>query len=240
MFHVKPQPLTAYYEAQTSLLRLQRQITETAEAAKQAMFELRSAEEALLNYQGGLRSFLDKFSGKKEETEEALHRQVRDARARREALLREQEALNRKKMEAEQTLHTLPSREQLRETEEKRQWAALEAKYCAEALIPLLEENREALLEYRSLLRGEHPILSEVDRQEITARPNLQAKVCIPYLHRMGEALTILEKPFEPGGYFEAPDAWLFGVAAMHNRRDRLNSALDQVEALQKHISQYR
>lgn len=232
--------LQQYYEVQTSLLMLQRRLEEITEEIRQAKYDLRNAEEAQLNYGGSVRAILDGFSGRKAEREELLHRNVRDMEGKRDALLREKEMLQQRQTENLELLKTFPSPEQLRKESDPLQWAALEAKYCAEALSPLLEENHRALLKYRSLLRGEYPILSPEDRQEISSRPNLRAKECLPWLHRLKEALDILGQPFAPGSYYDSPDAWLFGMAADHNRRDRLNSALDQVEAVEKILRRYR
>lgn len=237
---MKPLPMTEYYEAQTFLLRLERRTEEVSEAVRQAKYDLRTAEEALLNYQTGIRAFLDRFSGKRAETEETLRRRVRDAEAKRKTLLQEQESLNRRKTEWKERLKDLPSRDQLRQSADAKQWAALEAKYCAEALAPLLTENHKALLEYRSLLRGEHPILTPQRQQEICAEPNVWAERCVPYLHRLNEALDILEIPFVPGSYYESPVAYLVNVAADHNRRDRVNQALDQVEKIQRIVKEMK
>ncbi len=70
-----------YFEAQTRLLRLERRSEQLKETLKQATYDLRCCDNKLLNYQGGVRSFLDKLSGKQEEKLEQLRREVRNAEA---------------------------------------------------------------------------------------------------------------------------------------------------------------
>lgn len=227
--------LSRYFETETSLLRLQRREAEVTEALKQAKFDLRGADDTLLCYEGSVRSFLDKLSGTRAEKAEALRREVRKAEAALASLQREQDSLRRQQEELTGILETLPSSEALR-AEAEQEWAALEAGYCAEALIPLLEENHKALLEYRSMIRREYPLLSAERQQEIAAEPNVRAEKCVPYLLRLKKAQDILEQPFDLGAYYCAPVAYLAGVAAHHNQLDRINHALDQVETLQKRI----
>ena len=228
--------LQQYYETQTALLRLERRSAELVEERKRAKYDLRCSEEALLNYQGSVRSFLDKLSGRREEREETLCRLVRNAEAALKELQREQESLNQKRKELKQVLESLPSSEALR-AEEEQTWASLEAEFCAEALKPLLEDNYRALLEYRSLMQGSRmEILTIEKQQEIYAEPNVRAELCKPYLLRMKEVMGIQGKSFEIGAYYESPVSYLVNVVAKHNRLDRVNQALNQVETIQRAI----
>lgn len=229
------QMLKRRYELETALLRLQRQQRDTREKLSQAKFDLREKQDALLQYEGSIKGFFHRLSGKQEEQKENLTRKVRQAETALNALQREREALEHRRAEAEKTLTSLPALEELRKGAEK-EWAALEVRFCAEALLPLLEENEAALLEYRSLMRGEYPVISIQRQQEIAAQPNVWAEQCRAYLLRLKEALDILGTPFELGSYYISPAAYLANVAAMHNRRDRLNQALDQVEAVKKQV----
>ena len=234
------QTLEHYYELETTLLRLTRRQKALKEELRESKFDLRSRDEKLLNYRGGIRFLLHRITGKQEETEEALRREVRQAEAQLAALQRERSALEAQLTQTREELQHLPDRETLRRETEGSIWAALEAKFCADALSPLLEENHSALLEYRSLMQGNHPeILSPQRQQEICAEPNVRAEQCLPYLHRLKQALEIQEIPFEPGAYYDSPAAFLVAPAAMHNRRDRINQALNQVETIQKFIKQY-
>ena len=234
------QTLEHCYELEAALLRLTRRQKALKEELREAKFNLRDREEKLLNYQGGVRGFLHRLSGKREETEETLTREIRQAQARLEALQRERSTLEADLNRTREELQQLPDKETLRRETEGSVWASLEAKFCTEALSPLLEENRQALLEYRSLMQGNHPeILSPQRQQEIYAEPNVRAEKCLPYLQRLKQALEILEIPFEPGSYYDSPAAFLVAPAAMHNRRDRVNQAIAQVEALQKVVKRY-
>lgn len=235
------QTLEHCYELEAALLRLTRRQKARNEELWEAKFDLRDREEKLLNYQGGVRALLHRLSGKREETEEALTREVRQAQAQLAALQQERSALEADLKRTREELQLLPDRETLRRETEESRWAALEAKFCTEALSPLLEDNHKALLEYRSLMQGNHPeILSPQRQQEIYAEPNLRAEKCLPYLQRLKQALEILEIPFEPGRYYDSPAAFLVSAAAMHNRRDRVNQALTQVEAIQKFVKRYQ
>lgn len=226
--------LTRYYETEISLLRLQRQLERRNEELRQAKYDLRKADQALTEYGSSLRAFLDRFSGKQAETRETLQRQIREAEAKHTSLLRQQERLTAQLEQTRETLTSLPTLEELRQGVEPKKWAALETRFCAEALAPLLEENHEALLQYRMVLRGEYPILSPEERQELCAQPNAAAEQCLPWLNRLCEALEILETPLDPGRYYASPAAYVVSAAARHNQLDRLNDALDQVEKLQK------
>lgn len=233
--------LEQYYELQTLLLRLTRRQEALNEEIKQAKFDLRSRDERLLNYQGSLRSLLDKASGTREEKLETLRSHVRRAEAQLKALLREQQALEEQLTGTRQALADFPEPEVLRSEGEETLWASLEAKFCAEALAPLLEENHKALLEYRSLLQGSRmELLTVEERQQIEAAPNVRAEQCRPYLLRLKESLGVQGIPLEPGSYYDSPAAYLVSVAAKHNRFDRVNGALAQVEAMQKKIRQYQ
>ena len=222
--------LSQRYALETVLLRLERQQAVITEDIKQAKYDIRCKNEALLSYEGGLRRFLDQLSGKREEKAEALRRDLRHAENLLSTLLREQEALRQECTELQKELQSLPSLDILRKANEL-EWAALEARYCAEALSPLLEGTKMALLEYRELMQGSRPdVLSPTAQQEIYTAPNLWGEQCQPLVERLKIALDILETPFAPGGYFDSPASYLVTVAAKHNRLDRVNQALDQTQ----------
>lgn len=101
-----------------------------------------------------------------------------------------------------------------------------------------LEENHTALMELRRLMRGDRAgeILSIAEQQEIYAAPDRRGEACKPLLLRLKADLTGLGIFFEPGGYFESPTAFIVSAAAAHNRLDRVNQALDQVEDTQRQL----
>lgn len=230
--------LVRYYEIQTSLLRLTRRAEELTEEVKQAKFDLRSRNVALVEYTGGFRSFLDGLTGKREDRLEALRRNVRREEAGLDAVLRKQQEVDAEILRIRTELAEMPEESTLRSGMET-EWAELEVKYCAEALAPLLEEHHRALLAYRSLLRGEYPVLSVQRQQEIRSEPDIRAKKCVPWLLRLKEALDLLEVSFDMGDYYRSPASYLV-TAAQHNHRDQVNKALDQVERVQKMVNQYR
>lgn len=230
-----PQQLRQCYRLEISLLRLEKQSSALSEKIKEARFNLRGCKENLLNYEGSVRGFFDKLSGKREERTEARNREVRQAEAELQALLRQKESLDRELADIAEQRKVLPDLDALREASDGKDWAALEAKFCAEALLPLLEKNYQALLEYRSLLQGSRlEILTIEKQQEISAGPNIWGEKCRPLMQRLKAALDILQIPFEPGAYYRSPTAYIVSAAAKHNRMDRVNQALDQVLAVKK------
>lgn len=237
------QQLRQRYSLEMSLLLLERRDRELMGKCKEAKYFQRAQTEKQLQYQGSLRSFLDHLTGKREDKAEALSREVRQAEAALNALLREQEKLNQELTCVREGLSALPSLDALREAaaqepDMEKEWAKLEAAFCAERLSPLLEENYHALLEYRSLMQGSRPeILSVEKQQKIYTEPNVWGEQCRPLLQRLNRALEVLGIPFSYGSYYSSPSSYLVTVAARHNRMDRVNQALDQVLAVQKQVS---
>lgn len=228
---------------ETSALRLERRSKEIKEALKQARFQKRACDEKLLLYDGSFRKFLDRLSGKQEDRQEALCWELNRAEANLNNLLREQDDLDRQLSETRKQLLTLPSMDILREEAEKdpqarKEFFRLDALFCMETLQPMLEENHAALFELRRLMRGDRAgeILSIAEQQEIYAAPERRGEACKPLLLRLKADLTGLGVSFEPGGYFESPTAFIVSAAAAHNRLDRVNQALDQVEDTQRQL----
>lgn len=219
--------LNTVYELETSLLRARRRREELKEALSQARFSLREAGIAEVEY-SGITAFFDKLSGKYADKAEALSRQVRTAEAALNALLRQKETEDAAVSSLEAQLAALPSLETLRTPETKAQWAPLERKLCAEVLAPLLEKTAEALTQYRSMLRGEFPVLSIEERTAMATAPITLAEECCPLLDRLEAVQPLPDAPF-----FRSPAAFL-SAAAKHNQLDRAVSAQSQTEALQK------
>ena len=225
--------LNRVYELETALHRSSLREADLETAVRQAKFDLRTAKQIQAEY-GGVRAFLDKLSGKHTDKAESLARQVRKEEAKLHVLLRQQEAERRNMSTLQEQRASLPPLEQLCTPENASLWARPEIAYCAEVLAPLLQKNYDALLEYRALLQGEYPVISVEEQQRISAAPNSCAAQCLPFLHRLQEAMEILGTPLDLGGYYSSPEGYLVSVAAKHNRFDRVNAALDQVLALQK------
>ena len=224
------------YELETALYRGSLRESELADAISRAKFDLRTAKQTQAEY-GGIRALFDRFSGRQAEKAEALARDVRKAEAGLYALLRQQEAHHQQMAALQEQRASLPSLEQLRTPESEKLWAQLECRYCAEVLLPLLEGAEAALAEYRSMLRGEFPILSIERQQAIGTAPVTRAEECGPLLDRLQAATEILGMPLEPGTFFHAPAAYL-AAAAKHNQLDRASNALAQTQQLKAALSQ--
>lgn len=225
--------LNTVYELETALYRGQLRKKATAESVKQAKYDLRLAEQAQLEYGGSFRSFLDKLSGKQADRAELLSLEVRKADAALKALLRQQEAEAAQLSALREQRSAFPEWDALRTPEKDQQWAALESRLCAEALLPLLEETDAALKEYRTLLRGEFPVLSLERQQAIATAPIARAGQCQPLLQRLQTAMEILGTPAEDSTFFRSPAAFL-AAAAKHTQLDRAVAAQAQTAALRK------
>ena len=187
-----------------------------------------------MQYSGSLRYFLDKLTGKAPDRQEELDRKVRQAKAVQENLESLLESLNRDLEELAAEREQLPAWDSFCTAENRREWAALERKLCAEALLPLLEQTEAALEDYRRLLRGE--LTAAGERYEQATNHIFCAENCTHWLRRLKNAGEILEEPFDAGGYFENPAAFIDGAAARHNRIDRVSQALGQVRKLRKSL----
>lgn len=226
------------YALEAQLYSLQLRSEELSQEAKQAKYALRSARAAQVEY-GGIRAFWDKLSGKYPDKTESLDRNVRRAEAELNSLLRLQEENAAAVSEITEVRSTLPPRDVLKQIALEQPdtaalWANLELRLLAEKLLPLLEKNEAALLEYRSLLRGEYPILSPERQQQISAEPDIWAQQCAPVLEQMQPALAVLGQTLEICPYFRSPAYYLASAAAAHNRINRAAQALEQVQTTRK------
>jgi len=232
------------YELDTALFRLERKMEAVAKSVREEKYTLRQAKQEQILYDGSFRSFLHKLSGKQEEKKDALRRAVSTAQAELDFLTREQEMLEASREAIEKDIAILPSSEEIKQwasadPETKKQWAALEAAFCAEQLQTLLEKTDEALEAYRAQLRGDRmgEIVSYEELHEIgTAHVGL-ANACRPLLQGLREALQIRGQSLETGSYFENPAGYIVSAAAQHNRIDRVNEALSQVAAARRQIA---
>lgn len=222
--------LKTVYELETALLRSQHRRGELKEAVARARATLREANVSQVEY-GGIRALVDKLSGKYQDKAEELSREVRKADAALQALLRQQEAEIAELSSLQEQRALLPSLEQLCTAENEELWSALERRYCAEALLPLLTRVEAALTEYRAMLRGEYPILSLSEQSAIGAAPIAAAEKCRKLLDRLAAVQELPET-----GFFRSPAAFL-SAAARHNQLDRAGDALDQTIQLKQELS---
>lgn len=225
-------PLNERFQLEIDLLRLERQAEEISAALRQAKFDLREANVAQAEYSGSFRALRDRFTGKREESETALRHAVQQAEATLASAQREKESLDARLVQLKEQLSGLPTWEDLNDG--SAQWHRLEAMFCLEVLSPMLEANHELLVERRNQFNGANAgqIKTHQDLADIYSAPEAAGEACKPYLLRLKTALDSLGIPFDLHRYFEEPTAFL-SSATQFTRMDRINTAINQVEALQ-------
>lgn len=241
MEHTLLTQIQARYDLEIDLLRLRRQRTENDAALRQAKYDLREAQQEQTLYSGSFKSFRDKLTGRKEAAENALRHAVQKAEANLASAQRKKEILDTQLPELENTLAFTPDWNALRERSDGvalQEWLRLEAAYCIEALLPLLKKNHTALTEQRNMISGANvgKVYSFEEQAQIGSAPEKAGEICKPYILRLRSALEGLEIPFTRCTYFDDPTAFVNSVIAQHNRRDRLNEAINQVAAVQRLI----
>lgn len=233
------------HQIDISTLRLQRQSAENDSAMRQAKFEVRAAKEASLSYEGSFQSLLDRLKGKKEEKETSLRHDAQKAAANYSAAARQKEVLDRQLSELKQKMEAFPDWNDLRaqaEGETLREWYRLDALYCIETLQPLLEDCRTALVERRNMMNGANvgKVYTYSEQAQIQTNPEKCGEDCKFFIRRLEKSLKDLEISFETGDFFTNPSFFLNASAASHNRRDRVNEAINQVESVQRLFPQWQ
>ena len=227
------------FRLETHLLRLEHQTAENEAALRQAKYDLREANAAEVEYGGSFRAFRDKLTGKKEAAETALRHDVQKAEAALASATQTAKRLALQSEEVRSRLEKLPSRAELKaqaEGEAQSLWHRLDALYCTEALLPLLEANRILLTDRRNQFNGSNlGIKSHQALAEIYSAPEAAGEACRPYIRRLKAALDALDIPFPVHDYWENPTAFLSSVT-QYTRMDRINTALAQVEAVEKQL----
>lgn len=223
------------FRLETDLLRLERQAEENKAALRQAKFDLREAKVAEAEYRSSFRSFKDKLTGKRENTETALRHAVQKAEADLAAAQRQKEVLDAQLSGLREQLAQLPEWEALNNGSPL--WYRLEALYCMEVLSPMLEANHELLIQRRNQFNGSNAgqVKTWQTLAEIYTAPEAAGEACRPYLLRLKAALDALDISFELPAYLEAPTLFL-SSATQYTRMDRVNEAILQIEALQRLI----
>ena len=225
--------LNRVYELETAIFRSTARKAELKEAVAQGKYALREAKIAQVEY-SGIRAFLDKLSGKYADQAEVFSREVRKAEAELSTLEQQLKAETQKLSALQEQRAALPPLEQLRTPEAKEIWAPLEIRLCAEILSPLLTRLNDDLTEYRKMLRGEFPMLSVSQQQDIATAPIAAAERCQPLLQRLEAAGAELE----PWDFFQHPAGFL-AAAARHNQLNQAAQAAAQTSRLTNTLRRY-
>ena len=227
------------FDCDLALLRVNRKQAQTQAALRQAKYHLREAKFAQLEYGGSFRALRDRITGKKEESETALRHAVAQAEADLTAAQRTLDTLEEEIRDLEASLSQLPSWESLKTAENEALWYRLDAKYCAEWLIPHLEITHQLLLERRAQFNGTNAgqIKSLAELADIYSAPESAAEDCVPYIRRLKAAVSFLGTEFPELAFFDAPTAFL-SAATKFTQMDRINTALAHTEKLQRLLSQ--
>lgn len=219
------------FDCDLALLRANRKQAQAQAALRQAKFDLREAKAAQLEYGGSFRAFRDKFTGKREESETRLRHAVEKAESDASAAQRNWDNLSEEIQNLEAALTQLPPWESLKTEENETLWCQLEARYCAEWLIPHLEITHQLLLERRAQFNGSNAgqIKTLTELADIYSAPEAAAEDCVPYIRRLKSALNFLGKDFPEFAFFDAPTVFL-SSATQYTRMDRINTAIAHTE----------
>ena len=238
--------ITRKYDLLLDTHRASRRFDETREALKQHTYEFREKNRAEVEYERSLRRRLDKLTGKGDRLVQ-LQKETREARARFEKTTLDWKLQSGIGLELQRQCDALPSPEELKTAAMGNPDAQLllarrEVMLCGEMLLPLVQSNLEALEEYRQQLRGNRmsEVTSAQAHHEVGTAHIGWASQCAGLLRRMAPSLAVLGIPFEIPAYFVSPAAFIESAAAKHNRLDRANAALAQVESLQKLAAQWQ
>jgi len=193
-------------------------------------YELREAKVAQAEYEGGLRFFLDKLTGKHQEKQEALLKAVREASAALEYSKRQLESAQSALASLEQEARTMPTREELfgkyPEMDYLRRQDAL---FCADRLVRLLRENEKHLLEARDWAENRNadfkPLGTQYDKSLALQKGSDCARQISVLLDRIGEDGFVVDVH----SYFRNPAGFIAGTARQYGQQDRINYALGAV-----------
>ena len=226
------------FDLDLSLLRTSRKKNAADATLRQAKFDLREAQQAQTLYGSTFKSFCDKLTGKREAQETNLRHAVQRAETNLAAAKQTVSAAEEKIALLNQALASFPKWESLKTANNEADWCRLEALYCAEVLLPMLEVSHDLLMERRNQVNGSNSgeIKSHHELAEIYSAPEKAGEDCKPYIQRLQAALTILGMQLPDYTYFENPSYFL-NSATHYTRFDQLNKAISQVETLRRKIS---
>lgn len=230
------------YILETELFRLACRAKSLKEKLEEARGELYAAKADLHEYEaGGLAPMLDKLRGRYPEKIESLVRRMRRAEFAVSSLEGENVSLRLKTEAANAELASLAGcEERLAELDadpaDQLRWRAA---FLCRAAIPALEESHKALLEYRKLIQGSTlEILTYAQQQAIQGEADAWGEKCRKLLMAIWEILESTGADFSLKGYYTVPTAYIVSAAAEHNRRNRLNKAIDQSLAYRRQLQE--
>lgn len=200
----------------------------------QKNWQLREAKVALAEYEGGLRRFLDKFSGKAEEKQDALSRKCREIQAAKDYCDQQLRSAKNALESLEEEAKQLPTREELFEQypdlDYLRQQDAL---LCADRAVRLLRQNEKHLLEARDWAENRNADFKPLGTQyEKTVALN-KAADCAREIWLLLEQIRSCGFELDAHGYFRNPDGFIAGTARQYGQQDRINYALAAVDTTQ-------
>ena len=225
------------FDLDISLLRANRRKDAAVDALRQAKFDLREAQQAQTLYGSTIKSMLDKLTGKREAQKTELRHRVLLAEAALATAKRAVSDAEAEILRLTQALASLPEWESLKTAENEAIWCPLEALYCAEVLLPLLQICHDLLMERRNQINGSNAgqIQSHYEVAEIHTAPEQAGESCRIYIQRMQAALEPLGMQLPAYTYFDDPSYFL-NSATRYTRFDKLNQAIAQTEALLREI----
>jgi hypothetical protein len=233
--------LISRYELDTQLYRLRTALETAEEDFRQAKWTLHQEEVTLVEYESGIRGILDRLKGTRADKIDARNRAVRQAESDLLLKTRERDSLKQTLAELEARSATLPDVETLRSSltaNELPFWSSLEQRFCAEQLLPLLEQTLTGLERYHGKLRGEYrnQIMDPQEAYALETDHIEPALACAGLLERLAGAMALQDQALEIPGYFRNPRGYITSAAAAHNRIDRAAAAMDQVRQVQKQL----
>ena len=224
------------FDLDLALLRENRAKQVVEAVLRQAKYDLRNAKVSQAEYGGSFRSFRDRLSGRREETETALRHAVQKAETALASAQQALASLETRISGLKEQSASLPDWESLKDGSPE--WYRLDALYCIQVLGPLLEITLALLAERRAQFNGTNAgqIKTLQDLADIYSAPEVAGEDCRPYVLRLKEALAALGIPFELSSFFDAPTVFL-SSATQFTRMDRVNTAIAQTEKLQQYLS---
>ena len=194
---------------------------------------LRQAKITAVEYEApGLRGFLDKLAGTREEKLETLRRQVRGAQAELDALERDLAVADGAWEQLQALGDTLECAQTL-DPEERELILGLEAGLAARKLLPALERNYAALEEAQQWARPNNRVeaVPGYNQNVLLSEADGLARECMALLERIAQCGILLE--IHP--YFTNPAGYISGVTRF-NQLDRIYHALGAILDTQKQL----